>query len=115
MTATPIELTSQNFATEVVNSDVPVLVDFWAPWCGPCRVIGPIIKNLAAEYDGVLKVSKLNVDDASDIASQYQITAIPSLLVFRNGEVVDRFQGVVPQNAIVDRLAALGINPTVTA
>ena len=80
------ELTSDNWQTEVAESSVPVLVDFWAPWCGPCRALSPTIDKLAATYSGRVKVAKLNVDDAGDIASKYGITSIPRVLVFKGGD-----------------------------
>lgn len=80
------ELTSDNWQTEVAESSVPVLVDFWAPWCGPCRALSPTIDKLAATYSGRVKVAKLNVDDAGDIAAKYGITSIPRVLVFKGGD-----------------------------
>ncbi|NEO83743.1 MAG: thioredoxin [Spirulina sp. SIO3F2] len=108
-------LTPNTFATEVLNSTTPVLVDFWAPWCGPCRVMNPIIEAIAHDYDGTIKVAKLNVDDAPEIASQYQITAIPTLLLFHNGEVIEHFQGLVSQDSLVARLAAHGFQAAIAA
>lgn len=88
-------LTDQTFEAEVLKSTVPVLVDFWAPWCGPCRVQGPIIEELAKEMDATkFKIAKLNVDENSAIAQKFNIMSIPSLLVFKGGQVVDQFVGV---------------------
>lgn len=89
-----LELTDVNFEQEVLKSDEPVLVDFWAPWCGPCRTVGPLIEDLAPAYDGKVKVGKVNVDENPNTASRYGIMSIPSILLFKNGEVVDTLVGV---------------------
>ena len=88
--------TSENFQSEVISNDKPVLVDFWAPWCGPCKMVGPIIEKLSGERDDVV-IGKLNVDDAQDIAAQYGITSIPSILLFKGGEVVAKTMGFQPE------------------
>lgn len=84
-----ITLTKQNFETEVLNSDTPVLVDFWASWCGPCRMVAPIVAEIADEYDGSIKVGKVNVDEEPELAARYQVTSIPTLMAFKNGELVN--------------------------
>jgi thioredoxin 1 len=95
--AEPVTITTANFESEVLQSSGPVLVDFWAPWCGPCKVIGPVVEDLAAQYAGKLKVGKLNVDNDPSIAQRYGITGIPALLFFNNGSVVDTVVGAVPK------------------
>lgn len=87
------ELTSSEFDSVVLQSDVPVLVDFWAPWCGPCRMVAPAVEQLAGEFQGKALVCKVNVDECQEIAMRYRITSIPTLMVFKNGQVVDQFIG----------------------
>jgi len=93
MTGSEVELTDANFQSEVLQSDVPVLVDFWAPWCGPCRMVAPIIEQLAEQFQGKVKVCKLNVDQAGDTAANYQIASIPTIMLFKAGNVVQTFVG----------------------
>lgn len=102
--AKPIEITDANFEQEVLKSDVPVLIDFWAIWCGPCRVIAPVVEEIAGEYDGKLKVGKLDVDNNPQVAVKYGIRSIPTLLIFNNGEVSDQMIGALPKAHIVDRV-----------
>ncbi len=97
-------LTDTNFETEVLKSDVPVLVDFWAEWCYPCRMIAPVVEEIARDYAGKLKVGKLNTDENRFTPSQYGISGIPTLLLFKNGEVVDRIVGALPKHSIVEKL-----------
>ncbi len=103
----PLTLTNENFQTEVLESTTPVLVDVWAPWCGPCRMISPIIEEIAAKFAGRAKVGKLNADNYEEIATQYGVQAIPTLLFFKDGTVVDRVTGVVPAKALADKLNGL--------
>jgi thioredoxin 1 len=92
-----VELTDGNFDTEVLQSGSPVLVDFWAPWCGPCRQISPLIDQLGQQYAGKVKVGKVNIDDNPEVTNQYGIQSIPTLMVFRGGEVAERFVGMPPK------------------
>ncbi|MFO0884859.1 MAG: thioredoxin [Pirellulales bacterium] len=104
MGAGVLELTDANFQSEVLNSATPVLVDFWAPWCGPCRKIAPMIDELAAEYGATVKVGKVNIDDNMSSAQQYGIEAIPTLILFRNGQPVQRFQGIPAKSRLQEAM-----------
>ena len=92
-----VVLTTENFENEVIKSDLPVLVDFWATWCGPCRMIAPIIEEIAHDYQGKLKVGKVNVDEQGELAVMFGISSIPTLLLFKNGEVVKKALGYMPK------------------
>ncbi|MDN5331042.1 MAG: thioredoxin 1 [Tepidanaerobacteraceae bacterium] len=100
----PITLTDDNFEQEVLNSDMPVLVDFWAPWCGPCRMMAPVIDELAVEYEGRIKVGKLNVDENPNSASAFGIMSIPTLILFKDGQPAKKMIGFRPKNEIVSEL-----------
>lgn len=99
-----IEFTDDNFDTEVLKSDLPVLVDFWAEWCGPCKMIAPIVEEIASDYAGKVKVGKVNVDFNNQVAMQYGIRGIPALLVFKGGAVANQIVGAVPKNDITQIL-----------
>ena len=100
------KFTTENFQTTVLDSDKPVLVDFWAEWCGPCRMVGPIVEELAGEYEGKAVIGKLNVDENPAIAENYGIRSIPTMLVFKGGEIVDKIVGAVPKTTISGKLEA---------
>jgi len=101
------EFSTDDFKSEVVESDTPVLVDFWAEWCGPCRVIAPVVEELANDYEGKVKFGKVNVDDYNEVASEYGVRSIPTLLIFKNGAVVNQIVGAVPKESITDILNAV--------
>ncbi len=101
----PVTLTDDNFQTEVLHSDRPVLVDFWAEWCGPCKMIAPIVEELAKEYDGTLKVGKVDVDANQKVSMQFGIRSIPTLLIFKGGRVVEQVIGAVPKRALTEKLS----------
>lgn len=98
-----IEITDQNFE-EVINTEVPVLVDFWAEWCGPCKMIGPVVEELAGDYEGKAVIGKVNVDENMGVSQKYGIRNIPTLLVIKNGEIVDKQIGAVPKAVLAEKL-----------
>jgi thioredoxin 1 len=100
----PIEITDANFQTEVLNSDKPVLIDFWAVWCGPCKMVAPVVEEIAKEYDGKLKVGKVDVDNNPEVSMQFGIRSIPTLMVFKGGKVVEQIIGAVPKRNVVEKL-----------
>ena len=100
------ELTDANFSSEVLESSEPVLVDFWAPWCGPCRQIAPLIDELAAENEGAVKIGKVNIDDNPQVPQQYGVSSIPTLMLFKGGDVVERFVGIQPKPRLQEALDA---------
>jgi len=98
------EFNDQNFAQEVLESDLPVLVDFWAPWCGPCKMLAPTIDELASDYAGKVKVGKINTDEARQVSIKHQIQSIPTLILFKGGQVVERTMGAQPKQMIASLL-----------
>ncbi len=100
----PIAVTDDSFEQEVLKSNTPVVVDFWAAWCGPCKMIAPILEEIASEYDGKLKVAKVDVDSNTKIASQFRIMSIPSLLFFKNGQLVEQVVGAMPKAQLVSKV-----------
>ena len=103
----PLTFTDANFDTEVIKSDKPVIIDFWAAWCGPCKMIAPIIEQLASEYDGKVKVGKLDVDDNQQTAIKYGVRSIPTVLFIKDGQVAETIIGAVPKSMFVEKLQKL--------
>ena len=102
-----LEITTQNFEEMVLKSDKPVLVDFWAEWCGPCRMVGPIVDDLHDDYQGKAIIGKVNVDEEQEVAAKYGIRNIPTILFFKNGEIVDKSVGVAPKADLAKKIDAL--------
>lgn len=105
-----VQVTDSNFEAEILKSEIPALIDFWAPWCGPCRAMGPVIDELAAEYEGQVLIAKMNVDENPATPSKYGIRAIPTIILFKDGEVVEQITGAVSKSSIKDMISqkALG-------
>lgn len=99
-----IVLTAENFEAEVINSDKPILVDFWAPWCGPCRMIAPVVAEIAYEYRGVVKVGKVNIDDEPALAESYQVSSIPTILYFKDGKIIGSAIGVISKVQFIEMI-----------
>ena len=100
----PVHLTDRNFKQEVLESDVPVLVDFWADWCGPCKMIAPLIEEIAHQYAGKIKVAKLNIDEGQSYTSKYGIMSIPTMIIFKNGLAVDQLGGALSKKDLVAKI-----------
>jgi len=101
----PVEVNDANFDAEVIKAETPVLVDFWAEWCGPCKMIAPTVEEIAKEYDGKLKVGKLDVDNNQGVSMKFGIRSIPTLLIFKGGQVVDQVVGAVPKKMLVEKIS----------
>jgi thioredoxin 1 len=102
-----IDVTDSTFDKVVINSDKPVIVDFWAEWCGPCRMVGPIVKEISQDFEGRAVVTKLDVDNNPEISAKFGIRNIPTILFFKNGQIVDKQVGAVPKNVLVSKLEAI--------
>ena len=102
-----IEINDKDFEQQVLKSSLPVVVDFWAPWCGPCRMIGPIVEKLSEEFNGKLKFCKVNVDENQQLASKYKVMSIPTLIFFKNGKLIDQSMGAVPEKTLRSKVQGL--------
>ncbi|HMM40372.1 MAG TPA: thioredoxin [Thermomicrobiales bacterium] len=100
----PVDVTDSTFDDEVINADTPVLVDFWAAWCGPCRVVGPILEEIATEKDGKLKIAKVNIDENNQMAAQLGISSIPTMILYKNGQPVEKIVGAYPKPRILEKV-----------
>ena len=100
----PVDVTDSTFDDEVINADTPVLVDFWAAWCGPCRVVGPILEEIATEKDGKLKIAKVNIDENNQMAAQLGISSIPTMIRYKNGQPVEKIVGAYPKPRILEKV-----------
>ena len=107
MSTSVYEFTDNNFDSDVINSEVPVLIDFWAVWCGPCKAIAPVIEEVANEFEGKVKVGKVDVDQNQDTAMKYGVRSIPTLLILKDGEVINQIVGSVPKTEITDKLESI--------